>query len=160
MSLLSEAIELENQHNDPAGKPTLAAAYEFLKRAWDAGDRDRELILHLLFLAWYGLCEPSHITGFVAPEARWREFAEIFHQIHAFVQPSIEHDLEMLYVVGLMAYLFPHLLGDVTFWKQISSRYRQQYRLLAPNGLDPSIFQNRGAYGAYFAGQVQVSDGY
>jgi hypothetical protein len=38
--------------------------------------------------------------------------------------------------------------------------YRKRYRDLLPNGIDPTIFHNRGAYGAYYCGQAKISGGY
>jgi hypothetical protein len=155
-----KALELENQSLIPNGEPALAVAYQVLKDEWDRGNREREVLLHLLFLAWYGLCEPAHITGFPMHDGLDDQLQDTFHQIHAYVQPVIDTDAEMLYVVGLMAHLFPYLLGDTREWQRRSERYQLQYRALAPQGLDPGIFQHRGAYGEYFAGQAQVSDGY
>ena len=45
------------------GAPTLGAAYEVLREQWESGERDRELALHLMFLAWYLNVEPPHLTG-------------------------------------------------------------------------------------------------
>jgi hypothetical protein len=154
------ALELENRSLGQNGEPALAGAYGVLKREWDAGNREREVLLHLLFLAWYGLCEPAHITGFVLQDGLDGELQDTFNQIFAYVQPDIDRDAEMLYVVGLMAHLFPYLLGDTRKWQRRSQRYQRQYRALVPQGLDPSIFQHRGAYGEYFAGQAQVRNGY
>jgi len=159
MPIPNEVLELENHSSDVNGELNLASAYRILKQMWDAGNRDRELILHLMFLAWYGLCEPPHITGF-HEEAISNELVMIFNQVHEYVQSTIANDVEMLYVVGLMAHLFPHLLGDHDVWLRRSEEYRLMYRALKPNGIEPSIFQNRGAYGEYFGSQAKVVNGY
>ncbi len=112
MPLPQFALELENRSLGPAGEPTLAAAYQVLKREWDAGNSDRESLLHLLFLTWYGLAEPVHITGFDISDTLTDELRETFNLVHTYIQPSITTDAEMLYVVGLMAHLFPYLLDD------------------------------------------------
>jgi len=65
-----------------------------------------------------------------------------------------------LYVVGLMSHLSPWLLGDNATWEARSSDYRAMYRRLEPNGLDPSLFDGRGAFGEYFSHQARVKDGY
>jgi hypothetical protein len=154
------ALELENRSIEPSGAPTLAAAYQVLKREWDTGNRDREILLHLLFLAWYGLAEPAHITGFDMSDTLAGELRETFTLVHTYVQPSIVTDAEMLYVVGLMAHLFPYLLGETQRWQERSEHYRNQYRALVSDGLRPNVFEGRSAYGAYFAGQVQLRNGY
>ena len=64
MPIPEEALDLENRSIGINGEPTLAAAYEILKNQWNNGERDRELGLHLMFLAWYGTSEPEYITGF------------------------------------------------------------------------------------------------
>ena len=52
MPIPHEALDLENRSVGTNGKPTLAEAYKLLKKPWFDGDRDRELGLHLMFLAW------------------------------------------------------------------------------------------------------------
>jgi hypothetical protein len=69
-------------------------------------------------------------------------------------------DAEALYVVGLMAHLAPWLLGREDEWTARSEAYRSRYRQLLPNGIDPDVFNGRGAYGDYFRGQARVADGY
>jgi hypothetical protein len=160
MSIPVEALTLEKFHLDSDGQPSLARAFEILLEHWNRGARDRELALHLLFLSWYGLIEPEHLTGFDSSLASQERLRSTFNEIHDFVRPEIERDSEMLYVVGLMAHLAPWLLGDYDDWEQRSMQYRRLYRGLTPNGLDPSIFDGRGAYGEYFQGQVAVIDGY
>jgi hypothetical protein len=160
MPIPIEALELENRSIGQNGAATLAAAYQILKGEWEAGVREREVALHLLFLAWYGLCEPSHLTGFDEMPAQVTELEHTFNQVYRFIQPTIDSDPELLYVVGVMAHLFPYLLGDAATWIERSKQYRQQYRSLVPTGLDPAIFHGRGAYGDYFAGQAQVVNGY
>jgi hypothetical protein len=167
MPIPDEVMELENLSIGQDGQPTLAAAYFKLKDLWDSGDRDREVMLHLMFLAWYCLEEPPHITGLPIKSSQnafdsvyAEELADIFNQVHEFVHPQIWQDAEMLYVVGLMAHLFPWALGDVTEWEERSLAYQKAYRALKPNGIELSIFQGRGAYGDYFAMHAKRTDGY
>ncbi|PYI70877.1 MAG: hypothetical protein DMF02_07750 [Verrucomicrobia bacterium] len=82
-----------------------------LEDAWEQGQRDRELVLHLLFLTWYGLIEPKHITGFDEDQATQDHLQQTFTHVYGTVANDIEHDPEMLYVVGLMANL-----GTVATW--------------------------------------------
>jgi hypothetical protein len=165
MAISQKALELENRSIGINGEPTLAAAYEILKEQWENGDRDRKLGLHLMFLAWYGTSEPEHITGFSNSwEERRKEMLPLFSKVHAYFEPEIYNDVEMLYVVGLIAHIDWFMLDDdvevAKAWEELSKKYHQQYRLLAPNGIDSSIFRNRGAYGEYFQGQAEVEDGY
>jgi hypothetical protein len=165
MPISQKALELENRNLGIEGEPTLADAYEILKKQWDDGDRDRDLGLHLMFLAWYGTFEPEHITGFSNSwEERMQEMLPVFAAVHAYFEPEIHKDAEMLFVVGLIADMYWFMLDkDVSVakvWEERGKNYRKQYRALAPNGIDPSIFLNRGAYGDYFAGQAKVDGGY
>jgi hypothetical protein len=154
-------LALENRSVGAHGEPTLGEALALAIREWDAGNRDRELRLHLLFLAWYCSLEPPHLTGFdetVVPSAR---LPEVFSAVYETLAGSILDDAEALYVVGLIAQLTPWLLGgDPESWEALSQEFRAQYRALVPEGLEPSTFEGRGAYGDYFAGQVQVPGGF
>jgi hypothetical protein len=170
MPIPIEALELENQYlRIESGEDSpLAAAYEILKQEWDNGNRDRELALHLMFLAWYGLCEPAYLTGFETKEGSTYMLKDgvsnrlqmIFQQVHDYFEPEIRKDFEMLFVVGLMAELFPYLLGNSDEWERRSVEYRKYYRELKPEGISPEIFANRGAYGEYFYRQAKVENGY
>jgi len=84
----------------------------------------------------------------------------VFEEVHNYFAPSISSDAEMLFVVGLMADLFPYFIGNEVVWRRRSVSYRVAYRALAPTGIDPGIFAGRGAYGEYFRGQAAVVDGY
>ena len=170
MPIPTEALELENQYLqlEAGEKSTLATAYEILKQEWLDGNRDREVALHLMFLAWYGLCEPAYLTGFATEDGSTYiltdglsdELQKIFQQVHDYFEPQIHEDAEMLYVVGLMAHLFSYLLGDYDEWNTLSLEYRKAYRALKPEGISPEIFASRGAYGDYFHGQAKVENGY
>lgn len=61
MPISEKAIELENR--SVHGAPTLGDAFELLRGQWQSGERERELALHLMFLAWYLQIEPAHLTG-------------------------------------------------------------------------------------------------
>lgn len=158
--MLQDVLDLENRSLGANGEPTLAAAYEILKEQWRNGDRDREVGLHLMFLAWYGIIEPEHLTGFSKSDMIRLELNQMFSEVHAFFEPQIVHDAEMLYAFGLAGAMFWFMLNDDKIWEQRAKDYRKAYRALQPNGLDPRIFDNRGAYGYYSAGQCVVNDGY
>ncbi|HEY2749357.1 MAG TPA: hypothetical protein VGL86_32285, partial [Polyangia bacterium] len=56
-------MELEQRSIGTRGAPALGDAYQVLREQWRAGDRDREVALHLMFLAWYLNIEPPFLTG-------------------------------------------------------------------------------------------------
>jgi hypothetical protein len=160
MGIPREALELEQRTVGVGAKTRLGEAYELLRNAWRAGDRDRDLGLHLMFLSWYLVIEPAHLTGLDEHRTPSRQMPLLFTEVHDYFAPSMAQDAEMLYVVGLMARLCPWCIGDVTVWDARSDQYRRAYRRLAPTGLAPSIFEGRGFYGDYFAGQCRVAGGY
>ena len=61
-----------------------------LEDAWEQGQRDRELVLHLLFLTWYGLIEPKHITGFDEDQATQDHLQQTFTHVYGTVANDIE----------------------------------------------------------------------
>ncbi len=164
MPIPQKALELENRSIGINGEPTLAAAYDILKEQWRNGDRDRELGLHLMFLAWYGIIEPGYLTGFsgtngISQEMN-AELNQMLEEVHAYFEPQIQQNAEMLYVFGLMSELFWFMLDNSSAWEKRSIEYHQRYRALLPNGIAPEVFHNRGAYGDYYAGQAAVEGGY
>ena len=170
MPIPNEALELENQwvNQMNPGKPTLGIVFNILKQEWLNNNRDRELGLHLLFLAWYGLVEPAFITGFetredtkyILRDGLTEELQLIFRQVHDYFEPMLYEDPEMLYVVGLMANIFPYVLGNSDEWENRSVEYRKRHRKLLPNGVPPDVFKDRGAYGEYFYGHAKNKNGY
>jgi hypothetical protein len=160
MPIPQKALELENRSIGVNGEPTLADAYVILKEQWRDGGRDRETGLHLMFLAWYGLVEPGHLTGFSEIEELKRELNQTLKEVHAYFEPQIYQDAEMLYAFGLAAHMFWFMFDDASAWEKRGVEYRRRYRALAPKGIDPKIFRNRGAYGEYYAGQAKVEGGY
>ena len=58
------------------------------------------------------------------------------------------------------AHMFWFMFDDASAWEKRSIEYRERYQALAPNGIDPATFQNRGAYGAYYGGQAIIKGGY
>ncbi len=160
MSVSCEVLDLENRSLGRDGEPTLCRAYELLLSEWRTGSRDREVGLHLMFLSWYLLCEPPHQTGLHERPVPSSALSAVFREVHEHFRPNIAADAEMLYAVGLMAHLFPYLLGDEAEFGALARDYRSLYRFLAPRGISSEVFTNRGAYGNYFAGQSQMAGGY
>ena len=162
MSISPAARELENRYFGDQGEPTLGPALGLILDQWRSGDRERELGLHLLFLAWYLMVEPPFLTGLDETRVSSEELAAVFREVHDWLLPdaTATQDAEVLYVTGLMASLAPWLLGDSEEWTRRSEAYRTRYRELMPSGLDPQVFEGRGAYGEYFSSQAGVKRGY
>jgi hypothetical protein len=166
----AEAIALELQSLGAHGQPTLGKAFVLMRDAWRAGHRDRELALHVAFLAWYLLIEPPHLTGLDEATTPASALLETFHEAHAFLLPrgTDTDDAEALFVIGLPAHMFAWIfaapgsdLADADReWTARAVEYRRRYRELRPNGLDAATFAGRGAYGDYFAGHGRVVGGF
>ena len=155
MSLPPAMLELENRSVGEAGEPTLGQALEHAIAEWRAGNRDRELRLHLLFLSWYCNIEPPYLTGLDETIVPSSALPKLFEDVYDTFADGIMDDVECLYVVGLMAELSPWLLGgEIGTWESRSAEFRKRYRLLRPAGLEPAYFKGRGAYGEYFAHQA------
>lgn len=122
-------------------------AYRKLRSGWDAGDRDREHALHLLFLAWMHWADPPFVTGMEEdPHAQ-----ELWHEVFAYFGCEGSSDAEFLHVAGLMAQLFPYILGDEQAWEAAAERMKMRSLQLRPDGFPPELFEGRGDYGEYFA---------
>jgi hypothetical protein len=160
MTFPPKALELENRSIGISGERLLSDAYEILRDEWRLGNRDREVILHLIFLCWYLMVEPPNITGLNEAKITHKELQSLFNEIHDHLNLDQSQDSEALYVIGLMAHLFPWELGDVNMWESRSLHYQAQYRKLASNGIDPKVFENRGMYGDYFEGHAKLKGGY
>jgi hypothetical protein len=162
MAISEDGLALENESVGPHGRPTLGAAFEVFRGQWESGERDRELALHLMFLAWYLNVEPPHLTGLDEARVPIDSLAAVFNAAHDWLLPTgtDTDDVEALYVAGLAARLFPWALGEALLWAAKSEVYRTRYRQLAPSGISPAVFEGRGAYGDYFAGQARVAGGY
>ena len=160
-SIPDALLELENKSIGANGEPTLGEALVLALDEWQRGNRDRELRLHLLFLAWYCNIEPDHLTGLDKTNIATSELSAIFQDVYGTFEDGISDDAEALYVVGLMALLSPWLLGeDVPTWEARSKEFQERYRELLPEGITSDRFEGRGAYGDYFAGQAAVVGGY
>jgi len=160
MGLPPAILELENRSVGPEGEPTLGKALELAVLEWRAGNRDRELRLHLLFLAWYCNVEPPFITGFAEWLTASNSLPGVCEQVYATLADGIMDDPECLYVIGLMAQIAPWALGDEAAWHSRSENFRRRYRALLPHGLDPALFAGRGAYGEYFGNQACAKGGF
>jgi len=152
MSLTADVLALENRAIGRGGEQTLPLAYERLLEQWRGGARGREVALHLAFLAWYMLAEPPFLTR--ASEAVVPSLPAVFSEVHDYLLPRADDDAEVLYVFGLMADLFPWVLGGEHTWEARAQTYLRKYRTIEPAGLRPEVFAGRGFYGDYFAGHA------
>ena len=126
--------------------------YNRFRNGWIAGDRDRERALQLLFLAWMHLADPPFVTGMSDdPKA-----GKLWHEIFEHFGGEASSDSEFLHVAGLMAWLFPWELGDLSEWEGIAQRMGVRSGQLRPESFPPWFFDGRGDYGDYFAGQARA----
>jgi hypothetical protein len=161
MSIPEEILEMENRCIGPNGKPCYGQALELALGEWRGGNKDRELVLHVLFLAWYCNIEPDFLTGINQTSLASTSLEKVFQEVYSAFSVAISADAEALYVVGLMAHISPWLLGeDVPTWEARSKEFQERYRELLPDGISPDRFKGRGAFGDYFAGQAAVEGGY
>ena len=160
MPIPLQALELENRSIGKHGEATLAEAYAILKGCWEDGSRDREVGLHLMFIAWYGIIEPAHITGFHNDAETEKELNRTLSDVHYAFESRIGDDAEMLYAFGLAAHMFWFMFENSEYWQQIAAEYAKKYRKLSPDGLDSAIFKERGAYGEYYGRMCVVDGGY
>lgn len=126
-------------------------AYTKFKAAWEAGDRTREDSLRLMFLAWMHWADPSHLTGLCADAAApslWRAIFEHFGG-------ETSADPEFLYAAGIMANLFPWMLGDEHLWEERADRMLKRADALRPSGFTSRDFEGREDFGDYFAHQAR-----
>lgn len=126
-------------------RPALGPAFVLLVKRWEAGRRDDETCLRLLFLAWYACAEPAFLTGLSEDTA-----AALFRAIDAHFGGMDSTHAEFLWVAGYMASTFAHCIGDEEEWQARGVHYLLRARSLQPEGFAPHHFRGRGAYGQYF----------
>ena len=128
-------------------------SYRRLREGWLVGDRDRENSLHLLFLAWMHWADPPFVTGLSDdPDA-----PILWHEVFAHFRGEGSSDAEFLHVAGLMAHLFPWVLGDELAWMAAAERMKTRSLQLRTEGFTPELFEGRGDFGDYFAHQARAA---
>ena len=145
---LSQITVIENEYRVPIGKPILGKAYGMLKARWEAGERDPETGLRLMFFAWYGNAEPPYLTGI---EFELGEGPQIFQEVFSFFGGLECGVPELLFVVGVMAEIAVFACGEDEEWTAIGNFCARAARELRPSGYPPEHYEGRGAYGDYFA---------
>ena len=129
----------------------MESSYQALKSRWLAGEKGRELSLQLMFFAWMHWADPPFVTHMTDDPEAERFWFEAFDHMGG----EASTDVEFLFVAGLMAKLFPYVLGDEAEWTERGSRMMQHAMALFPAALPLSTFDNRGKYGEYFAHQLR-----
>lgn len=150
---LIEINQVEQGYVGPESSPTLGRSFNMLMARWDAGERDRETALRLLFLGWYAHCEPPFLTGLFDVEQT------ICAEAFAALGDVGTSDPEVCFVMSLMADTYPWALGDEMYWAQIGQVLSVRGAKLQPGGVPSSVFCGRGAYGAYFTHALTVGAG-
>jgi hypothetical protein len=153
MYSLGEITSVEDRYAGPKGKPSLGEAFSMLQSRWSAGARDRETSLRLAFLAWYAHAEPNGYTGLPDDQELT---SSIFSAALDALGTEQTSDPEVCYTLGLMAKMFPWAISvkQQAYWAAVGERLSARAHSLVPQGLPPSLFSERGAYGRYFAHMV------
>lgn len=129
----------------------MEATYAELKSRWLIGERERELALHLMYFAWMHWADPPFVTGLSEdPNA-----VPLWHETFSYLGGEGSTDAEVLYVSGIMAELFPWVLGDEAEWVKRGTYMQARAKELQPAGLPLTLFHDRGEYGEYFAHQLR-----
>lgn len=131
----------------------MEASYRRLRSSWDAGDRDRENALHLIFYAWMHWADPPFVTGMAEDPSATQLWFDVFDYFGG----EESSDAEFLHVAGMMVHIFPWALGDEGTWEAIAQRMKLRSFDLRPGGFPPELFGDRGDFGEYFASQARVA---
>lgn len=133
---IEEIDQLErNNTND------LSEVLSLLMARWQAGARDEETAIRLLFLCWYSIVEPPFLTGLPDYSSF---FAEIFEQAGGEDQATPL----VLLAVALMAEMFPWAVGDEVEWTEQAERLESKAKMLLPD-MGETNFSGFGAAGRY-----------
>ena len=162
MGIPDRALALEKRAMGRSGEQTLPAAYELLYEQWQSSDNDRELGLHLMFLAWYLCAEPEFLTGYegdrMERDGSSGRLADTFVEVHDALSNTMAGDAEFNFVVSVMASTFPWCCDptQAPAWERTAVERRRRYQRRQPRGLAPSIFEGRGYYGEYFLHSLRI----
>jgi hypothetical protein len=141
-----------------ASSVSLADCFATLVAAWTRGVRDREVALHLMFIASHGLVEPTFITGFGKPESKLApEEASVLRHVFAetthYLMDAWPGDPEILFVLGITFRMFGAVLRDEHLLLARENIERSYSHADCP---DPAIFRTRGGYGRYYGAQART----
>ena len=127
----------------------MKAEWNILLSQWQDGARSREAALRLLFLSWYSCSEPTILSGLDGVEPHKEFIDEVFE----FLGGENADDVEILFVVAVMAEVAAWCLGDEHRWERVAINFRSRLNGSVPA---PDIFAERGTYGEYFAHHARV----
>ncbi len=119
--------EVERLYTE-GGQPSLGEAFRILRQQWLSGSRERDIALHLFFLAWYSFIEPPYLTGLTD----LGDPAAVFRDIYEFFGERSE-------APGILAHrgqrtLLPLVAGPVRFERGAPEQFRNCQKAL---GLNP-----------------------
>ena len=134
---LAEITVLEDA--DALGGSTLSAAAEALHGRWQRGIRDSETLLRLLFLLWYNCAD----QGFLSQAHSYPAAEDLIEEAGG--AEALPPD--SLFVLGLLADLFPYCFGSEDEWRQKSKVFLQRAAEQEPHS---RLLRN----GAYFVGKA------
>ena len=141
-----EITEIEDRYV-VEGAPSLGDAYDALVVRWEDDIADREECLRLMFLAWYSCSEPCELTG-LSEGSDATLIGALFERLGG----NQTTDVEAMFTVGTMASIFPYCCGSEEIWTETAKVLKQRYYDLQPaERLSVGQFDERGAYGKYFA---------
>ena len=80
---------------------------------------------------------------------------ELWHEVIAHFGGEDSSDAEFLQFAGLMAKLFPWVLGDEKFWEATAERMKVRSLRLRPEGFSPELFEGRGDFGRIYPHQLR-----
>jgi len=104
-----------------------------------------------MFFAWMHWADPPFVTELSDdPDAErlWREGFDAMGD-------EASTDAEFLFVAGLMAEIFPYVLGGEREWATRGSDMKSRAMKVQASSLPLSTFDNRGEYGKYFSHQLR-----
>ncbi len=127
--------------------------YRQLRSIWEAGDRDREHALHLIFYAWMHWADPPFVTGLAEDPTA----TELWFDVFNYFGGEESSDAEFLHIAGMMIHIFPWALGDEETWETVAQRMKLRSLELRPQGFPPELFEDRADFGEYFLHQARVA---
>lgn len=126
--------------------------YQRLRAGWDAGNRNRESALHLLFLTWWHWAEPDFLTGLSHDPAAPKLWRDVFDHFGG----EASSDAEFLFVGAIMVAITPWVFEDDGLPENRAKAMETRSLVLRPSGFQPEAFEGRGDYGEYFAHQAST----
>jgi len=131
MKSLSEItiIELADEY----GAAALGVALSALQERWNAGLRDDETFIRLLFLRWYSISEPTTHNGLLESKLNWvEELINAKGNLNDFSP-------ELKFIIATLSYNFFWCFGDDKKWENISPKLFEE---VAKQDKSSNVFSN------------------